>query len=181
MSAERRRRGRHVKTRVGDAPVWHRVLVSRVTIAVASSAAGVLVVSLFALASGPREAASTAASAPAKKPPAAAAAEIDGDTDEEPAAVDYFKEKDSGRKVVKHVDEVRWSGRFLRVYTDLDEGDTHSKAALDLCKWTSEYLSERRGVRNSVVFVHARKTGNGNVVLVSKVSAKSACKSVETR
>jgi hypothetical protein len=182
MSAERRR-GRHVRPRAPRPSLWRQVLASRVTIAVASSGAGVLAVSLFSLATGPREAASTAATSPASAPagkPSAAAAEIDGETDEEPGAVDFFKEKDAGRKVVKHVDEVRWSGRYLRVYTDLDEGDTRSKVALDLCKWTGEYLTERRGVRNSVVFVHAKRTGNGNVVLVSKVGAKEACKSVET-
>jgi hypothetical protein len=99
----------------------------------------------------------------------------------DPGAIAYYKEKDPQDKVVKHVDEVRWSGRYIRVYTDLKEGDTHSRVALDLCKWTSEYLTERRGDRDPVVFVHAKKNDNGNVVLVNKLSAKDPCRSVETR
>jgi hypothetical protein len=115
--------------------------------------------------------------APLATAPGAAA----GDADADPGAIAYYKEKEPQNKVAKHVDEVRWSGRYLRVYTDLKEGDTHSRVALDLCKWTSEYLTDRRGDRDPVVFVHAKKNDNGNVVLVNKLSAKDPCKSVETQ
>lgn len=109
----------------------------------------------------------------------AVTAATDGDAD--PGAIAFYREKDLRNEVVKHVDEVRWSGRYLRVYTDLKEGDTHSRVAIELCRWTSEYLTDRRGDRDPVVFVHARRNDNGNVVLVNKLSGKDRCKSVETR
>jgi hypothetical protein len=112
--------------------------------------------------------------------PMAPLATAPGDVNEDTGAIAYYKEKDPRDKVVKHVDEVRWSGRYLRVYTNLNEGDTHSRVALDLCEWTSEYLTDRRGDRDPVVFVHAKKNDNGNVVLVNKLSAEDSCKSVET-
>jgi hypothetical protein len=112
--------------------------------------------------------------------PAAPLAGKPGDAQNDAGAIAYYKEKDPRDKVVKHVDEVRWSGRYLRVYTDLKEGDTRSQVALDLCEWTSEYLTDRRGDRDPVVFVHAKTNDNGNVVLVNKLSAKDPCKSVET-
>ncbi|HZB33347.1 MAG TPA: hypothetical protein VE465_24525 [Streptosporangiaceae bacterium] len=165
----------------------------RVAISVAGAAAIATAVAVVVLAGGrltstnasrteATKAQATKSPRPAAPPtvPAAPLAAKPGAADGDTGAIAYFKEKDPRDKVVKHVDEVRWSGRYLRVYTDLQEDDTHSRVALDLCEWTSEYLTDRRGHRDPVVFVHAKKNGNGNVVLVNRLSAKDPCKSVET-
>jgi hypothetical protein len=159
----------------------------------AGAAAGLVAVAVVVFAGGARHSASPAASKAAASsaarprpagsqgvtasPAAAAPADPDGDPD----AIAYFREKDPKDKVVRHVDKVRWSGRYLRVYTDLGEADTHSRVAIDLCQWTSEYLTDRRGDDDPVVFVHAKRNDNGNVVLVNRLSAKDQCKSVETQ
>lgn len=166
----------------------------RVAIAVAGAAALTTAVAVVVLAGG-RLASTNAAKtnaaktdatesprpSPPRTAPVAPLAARPGDADGDAGAIAYYKEKDPRDKIAKHVDEVRWSGRYLRVYTNLKEGDTRSRVALDLCKWTSEYLTDRRGDRDPVVFVHARKNDNGNVVLVNKLSAKDPCKSVKTR
>jgi hypothetical protein len=165
----------------------------RAAIAVAGTAAIATAVAVVVLAGGrltSTNASKTGASkaAATKSPkssaprtaPAAPLAAKPGDAENDTGAIAYYKEKDPRDKVVKHVDEVRWSGRYLRVYTDLKEGDTRSRVAFDLCEWTSEYLTDRRGNRDPVVFVHAKTNDNGNVVLVNKLSAKDPCKSVET-
>jgi hypothetical protein len=109
--------------------------------------------------------------------PAAADAAPSGavDVDVAPQAVTFFKEKDPGDAVAKHVKQVVQSGSFLRVYTDLPEDDENSRPAISLCEWTAEFLEELRGERDPVVFVHARRSGNGNVVLANKQSAKDDC------
>ncbi|HEX6467970.1 MAG TPA: hypothetical protein VF069_02670 [Streptosporangiaceae bacterium] len=170
----------------------------RAAIVVAGAAAGLVAISVVVFVGAPkradpaaakaaaaRAAASKAASrgrtAAALETRASPAATAPGDPDEDPAAIAYYKEKDPRDVVVKHVDEVRWSGHYLRVYTDLKESDTHSRVALELCRWTSDYLTDQRGDADPVVFVHAKRNDNGNVVLVNKLSAKDSCKSVETR
>jgi hypothetical protein len=172
----------------------------RAAIAVAGAAAGLVAISVVVFVGapehqGPAAKAAAARGAASKAAPAAGAsrgrtaaaleaqaspAAAPGDPDEDPGAIAYYKAKDPRDEVVKHVDDVRWSGRYLRVYTDLKESDTHSPVALALCRWTSEYLTEQRGDDDPVVFVHAKKNDNGNVVLVNKLSAKDSCKSVET-
>jgi hypothetical protein len=64
------------------------------------------------------------------------------------------------------VKDIRTTGRYLRIYTNLPEGDRNSKDAITLCKRGLEYLSER-GVANPVVFVQAKFGGNGNPVLAN--------------
>jgi hypothetical protein len=127
-----------------------------------------------------KSAAAGGRSATPRAAPVAPLATAPGAADGDTGAIAYYKEKDPRDKVVKHVDEVRWSGRYLRVYTDLKEGDTRSRVALDLCEWTSEYLADRHRDSDPVVFVHAKRNDNGNVVLVNKLSADDPCKSVET-
>ncbi|HEY7483883.1 MAG TPA: hypothetical protein VH912_05415 [Streptosporangiaceae bacterium] len=162
---------------------WRRAADNRIALGVASGAAGMLAVSVYALAGGPKATPDVPSQTKTAVPQAAKVAprsQPNGGSDEETGAVAYYREKDPSGKVAGHVDEVRWSGRYLRVYTDLKESDTHSKVAFQLCQWTGEYLTDRRGSKNPVVFVHAKKNDNGNVVLVSKLSAKAPCKSVET-
>jgi hypothetical protein len=92
-----------------------------------------------------------------------------------PQAVSFFKAKDPDDAVAKHVKHVVQSGSFLRVYTDLPEGDENSKPAISLCEWTAEFLERLRGERDPIVFIHAKRSGNGNVVLANKQSAKDDC------
>jgi hypothetical protein len=103
------------------------------------------------------------------------------DSDVQAQAMTFLKGKDPGEKVTRHVKTVVQSGDFLRVYTDLPEGDTNSEPAISLCKWTSEYLTELRGSKDPVVFVHAEKSDNGNVVLANKQNAKDDCQVGQTR
>jgi hypothetical protein len=186
LTAERRP-GRHEKPSAErDAALRRAVVDGRVAVAVLSGVTGVLTVVVVAIATGGSAERTTgraaAVQATSASPHATTSPHEDatGDAEDEPGAVAYLHERDKQDTVVKHVKDVRWSGRYLRVYTDLKEVDTDSKVALDLCEWTSEYLADRQGDRNPVVFVHAKRNGNGNVVLVNKLSAKDACKSVET-
>jgi hypothetical protein len=105
---------------------------------------------------------------------------VTGDPDEIPDAVPYFKTKDPDGKVVEHVTDVRRSGRFVRVYTDLGEDDENSKPAVDLCKWTTQFL-EDGGDDEPRVFVHGKSDDNGSVVLANKQSDKDDCEVGETR
>jgi hypothetical protein len=89
--------------------------------------------------------------------------------------VSFFNAKDTGDTVAKHVKEVVQSGSFLRVYTDLPEGDENSRSAISLCEWTAEFLEHLHDERDPIVFVHAKRSGNGNVVLANKQSAKDDC------
>jgi hypothetical protein len=102
-------------------------------------------------------------------------------SDMAPQAMSFLKEKDPDKKITGHVKEVVQSGDFLRVYTDLPEGDENSKQAISLCEWTTEYLRNLRGEKAPVVFVHAKTTGNGNVVLANKQGEKDDCAVGETR
>lgn len=122
----------------------------------------------------------TAAPVAAASPEAASAVPL-ADSDEDPQAVGYLKQKDPEDKVVKHVKDVRNSGSYLRIYTDLPEEDENSKSAISLCEWAIDYLKTARGESDPIVFVHAKKTDNGNVVLANKDSAKDNCKVGATR
>ncbi|MEU8800836.1 hypothetical protein [Spirillospora sp. NPDC048819] len=121
-------------------------------------------------------AARTGAASPAPQETVAAA----GDPDEIHDAVPYLETKDPDDKVVKHVTDVRRSGRFVRVYTDLGEEDENSDPALDLCKWTTQFLRDG-GDDDPRVFVHGKSNGNGSVVLANKQSDKDDCEVGETR
>ncbi|SEG09622.1 hypothetical protein SAMN04489712_103199 [Thermomonospora echinospora] len=103
------------------------------------------------------------------------------DPDQVPDAEAFFLTKDPGRKVAGHVEDVRRSGSFLRVYTDLREGDENSKPAISLCEWTAEFLREHVGEGEPIVFVHAKENDNGHVVLANKQSADDDCRVGETR
>jgi hypothetical protein len=95
-----------------------------------------------------------------------------GTTDSEPAALTYFQSKDQG--VAGHVKDVRWSGQFLRVYTDYPETADNSKAALELCQWTWDYLSSHGSP--GPLFVQGTSSDNGAVVLAKKLDAKDSCR-----
>lgn len=118
-----------------------------------------------------RHQAARAATPAANASQIAAAAGV-GTTDEEPQAVPYFQAKDPA--IAGHVTAVRWSGQFLRVYTDYPEGDANSPASKSLCQWTWDYLLSK-GIGRPVVFVHGKSSDNGSVVLASKLDAGSAC------
>jgi hypothetical protein len=105
---------------------------------------------------------------------------VDG-SDVQVQAMTFLKGKDPGDKVTRHVKTVVESGDFLRVYTDLPEDDTNSGPAISLCEWTSEYLADLRGSKDPVVFVHAKESDNGSVVLANKQNAKDDCEVGETR
>ncbi|GAA0370337.1 hypothetical protein GCM10009530_20560 [Microbispora corallina] len=66
----------------------------------------------------------------------------------------------------KRVKDIRTTGRYLRIYTNLPEDAGNSKDAITLCKRGLEYLSER-GEANPVVFVQAKFGENGNPVLAN--------------
>lgn len=125
------------------------------------------------------------ASAPASPTGSAAASATgsatgSGDPDEVPEALTYLERKDPDKKITKHVEDVRRSGEFLRVYTDLEEGDENSDPAVSLCEWTTEFLKEG-GDDEPRVFVHGKSEDNGSVVLANKQNDKDDCKVGETR
>ncbi|ACY97341.1 hypothetical protein Tcur_1767 [Thermomonospora curvata DSM 43183] len=93
-----------------------------------------------------------------------------------PAAKAFLQAKDPERKVSRHVEDVRRSGSYLRVYTDLKERDANSRSAISLCEWTVEYLRRHLGELEPVVFVHAGESDNGHVVLANKQSADDDCR-----
>ncbi|WP_222721077.1 hypothetical protein, partial [Actinomadura sp. HBU206391] len=113
--------------------------------------------------------------------PSATASDSDSDSDMAPQAMSFLREKDPDEKITGHIKELVQSGDFLRVYTDLPEGDENSKSAISLCEWTTEYLKDLRGEKAPVVFVHAKASDNGNVVLANKQGEKDDCEVGETR
>ncbi|MGI5208420.1 hypothetical protein ACQEU6_43500 [Spirillospora sp. CA-108201] len=148
--------------------------------AVTATAAVLAAVAVLVLPGGsgpaPRAAvAARTATAPSPNERVAAAADPDEITD----AMPYFETKDPGKKVVKHVTDVRRSGSFVRVYTDLGEGDENSEPAIDLCKWTTQFLKDG-GDDEPRVFVHGKSDDNGSVVLANKQSDKDTCEVSET-
>lgn len=90
-------------------------------------------------------------------------------------AMDFLR-RYGGRAAARHAKEARWSGEYLRVYTDLDEFDDNSKAAVQLCRTASSYLSQALGKAEPVVFIHAKESGNGHVVLANKLNARDSCR-----
>ncbi|MBE3009904.1 hypothetical protein IL992_11975 [Microbispora sp. NEAU-D428] len=77
----------------------------------------------------------------------------------------YFRSRWND-KTAKRVKDIRTTGRYLRIYTNLPENADNSKAAITLCKRGLEYLAER-GEANPVVFVQSRFGENGNPVLAN--------------
>lgn len=106
---------------------------------------------------------------------------VSTDPDEDLQAVAYFRQQDPDDEIVKHVEEVRESGAFLRVYTDLKEDEENSKPAISLCEWATDYLRDHRSDRAPIVFIHAKESDNGHVVLANRDSDKDSCRVGETR
>ncbi|MGI5163725.1 hypothetical protein ACQEU3_05150 [Spirillospora sp. CA-253888] len=127
--------------------------------------------------------AETAAARQAPNAPAAAprsSATADDDPEGLSDALPYLEGKDKDRKATGHVKEIRRSGDFVRIYTDLEEGDENSEPAVSLCEWTTQFLRDG-GDEAPRVFVHGRSEGNGSVVLANKQSDKDDCEVGETR
>lgn len=191
-------RGRHAKPPSKAAIAGERVLAAmlaernrrKLVAAAGGTVSAVVAVTAAALilpgAAGPGKATSAEASARTAAPAAVASPAADGtgvpvDADEDAQAVGYLKAQDPKEKVVKHVREVRKSGAYLRIYTDLPEEDENSRSAISLCEWATDYLKSTRGDDEPIVFVHAKKSGNGHVVLANKDSAKDNCRVGITR
>ncbi|WP_433224483.1 hypothetical protein [Microtetraspora malaysiensis] len=80
-------------------------------------------------------------------------------------AVAYFTSRWDD-KTTKRVRDIRTTGRYLRIYTNLSENASNSKSAITLCRRGLEYLKEI-GESNPVVFVQAKYGQNGNPVLAN--------------
>lgn len=183
-------RGRHAKPPSELAIRWNRLVAAlresrRLRLAASggvTAAVAVAVVAGLMLLPGGSERGSraTVAARTGSTPSPHESAEAVGDPDEITDAVPYFETKDPDKKVVKHVTEVRRSGTFVRVYTDLGEEDENSRPALDLCEWTTQFL-EDGGDDEPRVFVHGKSDDNGSVVLANKQSDKDDCEVGETR
>jgi hypothetical protein len=183
-------RGRHAKPPSALAIRWNRLVASlresrRRRLAAGAGAtalvAAVAAAAFLALPGGSGSGSRAAVAArTADSPSPHESIEAAGDPDEITDAVPFFETKDPDKKVVKHVTDVRRSGAFVRVYTDLGEEDENSKPALDLCKWTTEFL-EDGGDAEPRVFVHGKSDDNGSVVLANKQSDKDDCEVSETR
>ncbi|MFI6515769.1 hypothetical protein ACIBF1_09440 [Spirillospora sp. NPDC050679] len=117
-----------------------------------------------------------APNAPAVQQSSAPADDPEGLSD----ALPYLEGKDEGKKATRHVKEIRRSGDFVRIYTDLEEGDENSEPAVSLCEWTTQFLRDG-GDEAPRVFVHGKSEGNGSVVLANKQSDKDDCEVGETR
>ncbi|RCG30523.1 hypothetical protein DQ384_14530 [Sphaerisporangium album] len=82
-------------------------------------------------------------------------------------AISYFKQRWAKDKALKRVTDIRTTGKYLRIYTDLPQSAHNSKAAIDLCKRGMEYLLQEVGDQSPVVFVQAKYGQNGNPVLAN--------------
>ncbi|TKK86970.1 hypothetical protein FDA94_19470 [Herbidospora galbida] len=71
----------------------------------------------------------------------------------------------------RHITDIRTTGTYLRIYTDLPDSKDNSPVSLRLCERGMEYLAEL-GVKKRVVFVQARTGGNGNPVLANVLGPK---------
>jgi hypothetical protein len=89
------------------------------------------------------------------------------------AALTYLRRRDTGAG--EHAKDVRWSGDYLRIYTDLSPYDDNSPAAVSLCESASSYLTDQLGRDQPIVFVHAEESGNGHVVLANRLEAGDSC------
>ncbi|MFG2002745.1 hypothetical protein ACGFNU_26655 [Spirillospora sp. NPDC048911] len=190
-------RGRHAKPPSEFATRWDRMIKNamgepgrRRLIVIGTGTASVALLGVAGLAglsaaTGDDRAPRAAIAAQKSKSAATASpsdgAETDGaDPDEVPDAMPFFESKDPDKKVTKHVKDVRRSGTFLRVYTDLEEGDENSAPAKSLCEWTTQFLRDG-GETAPRVFVHGKSEDNGMVVLANKQSDKDDCGVDETR
>jgi len=185
-SPARHTRGRHARPPSEFSTRLHRLIASLrgsrrrrlgVAGAVTATVAVLAAVAVLALPGGSRPAPRAAVAARTAAAPSPN--ERVGDPDEITDAVPYFETKDPGGKVVKHVTDVRRSGSFVRVYTDLGESDENSDPAIDLCKWTTQFLKDG-GDDEPRVFVHGKSDDNGSVVLANKQSDKDDCEVPET-
>ncbi|MFP3963385.1 hypothetical protein SMC26_13780 [Actinomadura fulvescens] len=191
-------RGRHAKPPSEFAVRWDRMVKNvlgepgrRRLIVAGTGTASVALLGVAGLAGlsaatgderAPRATAAAQTSKAVKAKPSAGAdgAETVADPDEVPEAIPFFESKDPDKKVAKHVKDVRRSGTFLRVYTDLEEGDENSAPAKSLCEWTTQFLRES-GDDAPRVFIHGKSEGNGMVVLANKQSDKDDCRVDEPR
>ncbi|MFB4295725.1 hypothetical protein [Actinomadura sp. NTSP31] len=187
-------RGRHAKPPSELSARWNRMLAAaarrhgrrRLVAAGAGTAVAAVAASLAALAltgggssPAPRAAAAAHTSRPAPSSAGATLAAA-GDPDELSSdALPYLRSKDPGGEIVKHVTDIRRSGTFVRVYTDLGEDDENSKPAVSLCEWTTSYL-EDGGDDEPRVFVHGKSSDNGSVVLANKQSDDDDCEVPDT-
>ncbi|RAY11662.1 hypothetical protein DPM19_28990 [Actinomadura craniellae] len=156
-----------------------------VVVGAGTASVGLLVVTTLVILSATAPGESPAPEVPAGSAarPAQRAAPVPatgGDAADLPDAVAFLRRKDPQETVVKHVRQVSRSGAFLRVYTDLKEGDENSRPAISLCEWTAQYLRDL-GAAEPIVFVHARENDNGHVVLANKQSAADDCAVGDTR
>ncbi|NDU73495.1 hypothetical protein GWI34_12730 [Actinomadura sp. DSM 109109] len=190
-SPARHARGRHARPPSEFSARLHRLTASlRASRRRRLAAAGAVTATVAVLAavavlvlpggSGPAPRAAVAARTGAAAPSPNERVQAAGDPDEVTGAVPYFETKDPDRKVVKHVTDVRRSGSFVRVYTDLGEADENSAPAIDLCEWTTQFLRDG-GDDEPRVFVHGKSDDNGSVVLANKQSDKDDCEVPETR
>ena len=190
-------RGRHAKPPSEISVRWNRLVESalrgrrrRTLVAVGTGTATAALVAAAAVAGfaatgderrSPHAAvAAQRSTTPPASPSATDLTRIAGTADETAAILPYFHAKDPEKKVTKYVKDVQRTGTFLRVYTDLEEGDENSKPAVSLCEWTTEFL-RGEGDEEPRVFVHGRSKGNGSVVLANKQSDKDDCEVGETR
>ncbi|MFC4063176.1 hypothetical protein ACFOWE_33265 [Planomonospora corallina] len=78
-------------------------------------------------------------------------------------AIAYFQRSGA----MDRVKDIRTTGGYLRIYTDLPESADDSRQALRLCETGLDYLTEELGEENPVVFVQGRFGENGNPVLAN--------------
>ncbi|KAB2349610.1 hypothetical protein [Actinomadura rudentiformis] len=189
-------RGRHAKPPSEFAVRWDRMIKNamgepgrRRLVVVGTGTASVALLGVAGLAGlsaatgddrTPRAAVAAQRSNTSSPSPSTSAEKVAADPDEVPDAMPFFESKDPDKKIVKYVTDVRRSGTFLRVYTDLDEGDENSAPAKSLCEWTTQFLRET-GDSAPRVFIHGKSEGNGMVVLANKQSDKDDCGVDETR
>lgn len=185
-------RGRHARPPSGLSVRWNRMvrrtagesrrrraILAGTGVASLALAGAVAALTLQGGGSGRAPRAAVAAHTGRPAPAAGATTVSTEDPDEVPEAVPYFETKDPDKKVVGHVRDVRRSGQFIRVYTDLGEGDENSKPAVSLCEWTTQLLKDG-GDDEPRVFVHGKSSDNGSVVLANKQSDKDDCEVSDT-
>ncbi|MFC5748781.1 hypothetical protein [Actinomadura rugatobispora] len=191
-------RGKHAKPPSEISVRWKRLITSslkgsgrRRLVAAGTGTATVALVAVAAAAgfaaTGDGEKSPQAAVAGQRAKPAASGspeatdpAHNGGAPDETADVLPYLQTKDPDKKVSKYVKDVQRTGDFLRVYTDLKEGDENSKPAVSLCEWTTEFL-RGGGDEEPRVFIHGKSEGNGSIVLANKQSDKDDCEVGETR
>ncbi|WP_131739082.1 hypothetical protein [Actinomadura roseirufa] len=185
-------RGRHARPPSTVSVRWRRIATRSLggrrrravlTGAAAASAALVAAGAVLGLpgGGGPEETPRAAVAAHTGRPVPSRTAAVTAteDPDEVPEALPYLQSKDPGKKVVGHVKEVRRSGEFIRIYTDLGEDDENSAPAVSLCEWATQFLKDG-GDEEPRVFVHGSSSDNGSVILANKQDDKDDCEVPET-